>query len=163
MKKTLLNGMMAAGIVALFIAGCKKDDSGSGSTTSSTSSTSSTSTTSGSNAARVQLITNGSVKAWRKTAFETQDGPYEPDECTEDDRLNFSFNGTYTVTYGTELCDPEQQTDNGTWMLSQDGNKITITQGQHVQEANIRELTQSMMKLHYIADGDTITETYSHP
>lgn len=158
MKKLTLGSLLAAGMFMLAVQSCDKNDSDSGSTPNPTG---------GSNEARIQLLTNGSTKSWKMIAFSTQDGPYTLDTCSLDDRVNYSKGGTLSITYGTDLCDPDEETINGTWSLSTDGNTLTNTasvNGSTMQQVmEIKELTESTMKVFYVFSGDSITETYITP
>jgi hypothetical protein len=157
MNKKIQNTLLC-GIMILSLNACKKDNSDdSGSNPSAETA----------NASKIQLLTEGSIKSWRRTLFETQDGIYTPDSCTLDDRLNLHKDGTLTRTFGTEVCNPNETTVNGTWMLSANGNMITfnatVNGNMVVQTMELVELTQEKMKVYYISSGDSITGTYGHP
>lgn len=51
------------------------------------------------------------------------------DDCDKDDLVFFNTDGTVTEDAGAIKCDPDdpQQTDGGTWTLSDDGKTITMS------------------------------------
>jgi hypothetical protein len=108
----------------VFVACQKDDDSGTTSTTSTTSSTSTTSTT---GTSKIDLLTGGSSKSWRVSAYYYDDTLEQVDPCEADDRYTLTKAGsTYSVNYGAVKCDPTETNESGTWKLINNEQEFEI-------------------------------------
>jgi hypothetical protein len=147
MKKQVKLAGIAAIIGCMTMVACEKDDSGSSTGTTSTTSA----TTSGS---KIDLLTGGSTKSWRVSAYYYNDSIESIEPCEADDRYTFTKAGkTYTVNLGTLKCDPSETGESGTWDLKNNDTELEIDE---FFTLTIQELTAS--KLVFISYDTTIEE-----
>jgi hypothetical protein len=151
MKKQLLKMLAATAVTAIVFTACKKESSGN--PTPPTPQT------------KVQMLTNGSSKAWIYTASADSSGPRDLDSCELDDVLNLSKDGKYSTATGAMKCGENEPYWNGTWTLSEDETKLSLAiQSYPAQQMDILELTPSVLKVRYkVITGNVITDTYRHP
>ena len=132
MKSVLKTALLLFSVMALVTTACKKDDEKSAS----------------------DRLTGTSC--WQQVKSETQDpttGTWTDDgvdACDRDDCTNFNSDGTLTFDEGATKCDPaDPQTTTGSWVLSNDGNTLTITDNTTMLTiaSTVVELTDNRMVL----------------
>lgn len=64
-------------------------------------------------------------------------------DCDKDDKHTFASGGTYTLDYGTDLCNTGETTDTNSWSLNNSGSKLTY----NGIEYDIDEISSSVMTL----------------
>ena len=73
------------------------------------------------------------------------------ENCEKDNYVIFSSNGTFTYNPGTLKCFADEVATNGSWSLSSDEKKITLSSTGQISEGIIVELTESK----FVASGGT--------
>ena len=70
----------------------------------------------------------------------------DTETCSTDDCTKFNADGTATFDEGATKCDPsDPQTSSGSYVLSEDGKTITITQDGFTLPATVEELTSKKL------------------
>lgn len=81
----------------------------------------------------------------------------DSDACSTDDCSSFS-NGTYSFDEGATKCDPsDPQSSTGTYVLSDDGKTLTVSEGGFSLPFTVEELTSKKLVLTISFFGDTRT------
>ena len=84
-------------------------------------------------------VLNTSTNQWEEDIIEA---------CSQDDCSNFNTDKTFTVDEGSTKCDPDDpQSTSGTWLLSEDGKTLTITEDNVSLPFTVTELSSSKMVL----------------
>ena len=65
-------------------------------------------------------------KSWKVLSSKINGVAEVIEDCQKDDILSFALSGTYTYNVGTNKCDADETTYDGTWSLSANGKTITV-------------------------------------
>jgi hypothetical protein len=123
------------------VAGCKKDDP-----------------------SPAEILTAG--KCWKMTLLEG----YDPanniwvavpiDDCDADNCFTFKADQSFSVEEGAIKCDPnDPQTATGTWSISDDGKKLSLSDSGISDVGTIVELVSGKLVYEVTADADKIRVT----
>lgn len=134
MKSTLKSAAALLFICTLAVIGCKKDDP-----------------------SPVEILTAGTC--WKMTLLEGFDktnnvwAAVPIEDCQADDCFSFKTDQTFTVEEGAAKCNPnDPQQSKGTWSLSDDGKKLSLSDSSNTDVGTIIELKEG--KLVYEATFD---------
>lgn len=97
-----------------------------------------------------------------KILSSTENGVSALMDCEKDNVLTFLGNGTHTSNPGSIKCDVQETIINGTWVLSNDGTQLSITENDddgnpHSYTVTVTELTQSRLTIR-LQDGTYVYE-----
>ena len=94
------------------------------------------------------LLTDG---AWTAANYEYEDtdGTFIADfeNCEKDDTVTFNSDGTFTSSPGSDLCDPDDTSESGTFTLNEEGSVLTWTVDGQSIPFTVTELTSSRLVL----------------
>jgi hypothetical protein len=85
------------------------------------------------------------------------------DECDKDDINIYNVNGTYSLTAGTLKCSANSPDvlESGTWTLTTNDTKVSITSGGTTYDLTITELTGTSLKVRDTESTPLGTITYT--
>jgi len=143
MKNALKTAVSLLLVCAFAIVGCKKDDP-----------------------SPTEILTAGTC--WKMTLLEGFDTannlwvavPIE--DCDADNCFTFKADQSFSVEDGTAKCNPDDpQTSTGTWSLSDDGKKLSLSDAGNTDVGAIVELVKGKLVYELDFDGEKIRVTMS--
>ena len=167
MKKTL-KYFAIAGLVALTITSCKKDEEDDSTDNSTTTGT--TGSTGSGPAPSVEFptsetafntsISNNNSKIWGEADFELAGVGVQ--DCRHDDLMTLNSDGTYSYDNGSLTCGADEATKAGTWEANYSAKTIVFDKGESDEySATIVSLTEKTFKLKGKWSGMDISGTYT--
>lgn len=82
------------------------------------------------------------------------------DDCEADNCFAFKTDQSFSVEEGAARCDPDDpQTATGTWSLSDDGKKLSLSDSGNTDVGNIVELTEGKLVYETTFDDEKIRVT----
>lgn len=111
-----------------------------------------------------ELLTAGTC--WKMTLLEGYDStnklwvsvPIE--DCDADNCFAFKTDQSFTVDEGASKCQPDaQQISEGTWSLSEDGKKLSLSDDSNTDVGTIVELSKGKLVYELAFDEDKIRVT----
>jgi hypothetical protein len=143
MKITLRTAVSLLFICALAVVGCKKDEP-----------------------TPTEILTAGTC--WKMTLLEGYDTSnsiwvaVSVEDCDADNCFAFKADQTFTMDEGATKCHPDDpQTSTGTWSLSNDGKKLSLSDAAFTEVGTIVELTKGKLVYELDFDGEKARVTMS--
>ncbi len=83
-------------------------------------------------------------------------------ECRADDLREYETTGKYNLHVGGNLCYDEEISRSGTWELKNYSKVLHMyVEGVGYYDEQVKELSETALKIQYEAAGNTIEETYA--
>lgn len=163
MKKTL-KYFAIAGLVALTITSCKKDDDDSNDNATNNTTTDANPTPAvdypASETAFNSSISNDNSKTWGEADFELEGVGVQ--DCRHDDLMTLKSDGTYSYDNGALTCGTDEAMKTGTWEANYSEKTIVFDKGESDEySATIVSLSEKTFKLEGKWSGMDITGTYT--
>jgi len=104
---------------------------------------------------KMEILTTGS---WKVSSYKINQEEIALMDCQKDNYMSFNTDGSYTDFPGALKCEISEANITGTWILSDDGETLTLESYQGIQNA-AAEITENKLVLTFTDDTDVIIMT----